>query len=67
MCPDPEMHSPLPCVNGTFANETKSITCEICPAGYTCLDPRETPEKCGEGYYSSGGITPCVICPAGHR
>ena len=67
MCPDAEMHSPLPCVNGTFANETNSITCEICPAGYTCLDPRETPEKCGEGYYSSGGITPCVICPAGHR
>ena len=67
MCPDAKMHSPLPCVNGTFANKTKSIVCEICPSGYTCLDPRETPEKCDEGYYSSGGITRCVICPAGHR
>ena len=67
MCPDSKMHSQLPCVNGTFANKTRSTVCKTCPVGYECLDPRETPSRCSEGYYSVGGTTLCVRCPAGHR
>ena len=67
MCPYAEMHSALSCTNGTFANETRSTTCEICPAGYSCLDPRQTPIRCSEGYYSARETALCVICPSGHR
>lgn len=67
MCPNDKMHSPVPCANGTFANKTKSSECKICPVGFTCFDPRQTPIKCNDGYYSNGGTSACVICPAGHR
>lgn len=67
MCPYAAMHSPFPCVNGTFANETKSRTCNTCPAGYECLNPRETPRRCKEGFYSLSGVASCFLCPSGHR
>ena len=68
MCPNVESTiSPIPCINGTYSNVTGSNDCEICPAGYSCLDPRQSPVLCIEGFYSPSGIPQCFLCPEGHR
>lgn len=66
-CPNEKLHSPLACSNGTYSNETRSVRCKICPAGFACPNPDQSPVECSSGYYSLGGTTKCLICPAGHR
>lgn len=66
-CSVKETSAPLPCLNGTYANETASQDCKICPAGYSCLDPKQTPVLCSPGFYSPSGIPQCLLCPSGHR
>ena len=67
MCPDDKMDSQIKCLNGTYSNETKSVICKICPAGYACPNPNDTPKECKSGYYSLQGNSQCFICPSGHR
>ena len=67
MCPEIKTSSPIHCTNGTYSNRTASTKCTVCPGGYSCLDPRVTPEICGEGFYSPLKIAQCLICPGGHR
>ena len=68
MCPTPEPISiPIPCINGTYSNSTRSTSCKVCPVGYSCLDPGQTPVLCQQGFYSPSGTAQCLICPAGHR
>ncbi|EDO39339.1 predicted protein, partial [Nematostella vectensis] len=63
-CPS-QSNKPQVCPSGTFANETGSVVCKACPAGYACLDPSTTPAPCGIGEYSINGQSTCTKCPDG--
>ncbi|XP_070551430.1 uncharacterized protein [Ptychodera flava] len=65
MCPGSGRVEPIECESGTYANETKSATCEACPAGHRCTDPSQTPEICIAGTYSPGSSTVCSSCVDG--
>ena len=67
MCPDQKQHLPIQCLNGTYANETKSVKCKSCPAGFSCLYLQQSPVECIDGYYSPERTSQCFICPSGHR
>ena len=67
MCPTAMSASPVPCTNGTYSNTNGSVVCKICPAGYSCLVPHQTPVSCIEGFYSPLGIPQCLPCPQGYR
>ncbi|PIK41162.1 hypothetical protein BSL78_21986 [Apostichopus japonicus] len=45
---------PLPCQNGTYMNHTHAAVCDICPAGWYCLEGLIT-DSCPEGYYCPDG------------
>lgn len=49
----------IPCPPGTFSNSTRTLVCEICPAGYYCPDPGMTDVddtyKCDPGFDCLGG------------
>ena len=40
-------------------------SCEVCPAGYYCPDPSQSPKICPLGTYSLAGNDSCESCPAG--
>lgn len=67
MCPSNGLDSQVPCGNGTFANETKSVECKTCPVGYRCPRSDQDPIECSSGSYSLGGKSTCDTCPAGYR
>lgn len=42
-----------------------SVSCTVCPGGYYCSTPSESPIACSDGQYSSEGSSTCMTCPAG--
>ena len=66
-CPTEKTVAPIPCSVGRYANETGSVLCSICEAGFKCLDASVTPVSCENGTVSIQGSTICSGCPAGYR
>lgn len=55
----------LPCQNGTYMNHTQASVCDICPAGFYCLNGELT-DRCPEGYYCPEGTgNDWQACPFG--
>ncbi len=66
-CPDLAMSSPLQCADGYYNDYTvNALYCDLCPAGYSCLQANDHPVPCAEGYYSDRGALACTRCPLGH-
>jgi hypothetical protein len=59
----------LPCVKGTFSNETGLTSagqCAVCPAGSACATGSTQPTACLPGTYAAKeGQATCVLCDAG--
>lgn len=53
------------CASGYYQTSEASGQCDKCPAGYSCSDPGDEPERCSPGSYSLGNATGCSACPAG--
>lgn len=56
-----------PSCSARYYSREGSESCSICPLGYTCADPAQSPQQCSTGTYSASyGSTSCTTCPAGH-
>ena len=53
--------NPLPCVSGTYSDKRGSVACDVCPAGYACLNVSDTPKECKNGEYSIAGDAACKV------
>lgn len=66
-CPNYAMQSATQCADGYYNDYTvNAYYCDMCPAGYKCLESDDHPVPCDEGYYSARGATDCTRCPLGH-
>ena len=41
--------------------KTGSVSCKACDAGYSCLDPANTPKPCAAGEHSISGQSTCTV------
>lgn len=47
-------HTPILCLNGTYANHTGAADCYTCPAGFFCV-AGDNPVQCPTGYFCPEG------------
>ena len=67
-CPTTMLESPLPCPLGEYSDTDNATSCSPCPAGTYCnITNATSPITCDDGTYSTGGLSGCLNCPAGHR
>ena len=66
-CPTQKLSAPKPCPLGTYANDTQQDSCTSCSSAHSCSNTSVDPVLCEEGYYSEGGRSECLPCPAGFR
>ncbi len=58
---------PVPCVAGSYQDETGKATCKACPAGSFCEIGTVHPADCPAGYFCppSTGVATAFACPEG--
>jgi len=66
-CPRENMTVPFPCPLGEYTNNSGSLQCELCHAGFYCNRTDTEPIKCKHGFYSTEKMSICMPCPAGFR
>eukprot|EP00033_Pygsuia_biforma_P000967 GCRY01001109.1.p1 GENE.GCRY01001109.1~~GCRY01001109.1.p1 ORF type:complete len:547 (+),score=41.21 GCRY01001109.1:84-1724(+) len=49
------------CIPGTTGPDP--LSCELCPAGFSCPTPAAVPIPCPPGTYSAAGASACAVCP----
>lgn len=56
----------IPCLDGTYSNQTLSETCQQCPLGFYCVDGSSQPLLCPSGFYCPAGTgRDWKQCPTG--